>query len=977
MPDDQKTIATVLNELDSLRRQITALEAEREQWNQTKATLQSTEEYFRQFVQSISDHIYVTEISENKKFRNIYLSPHAESLTGYPLAKLLADWSFWGLHLIHPDDRSIAAVQAARLAAGKDGEVEYRLVRADGQIIWVRDSATVKNSGPTSTIYGLVSDITERKHRETALTRLLELSRTLVTTYDPRLLIEQATTMALDIIPVAEQSSLQLLTETDQTLQTVAVSPGQNPLPNYQLDQAALDIAGQSIATQKLINIPDLLTLDRPGQGKLETSASYRALLVAPLLMKGRTLGTLSLYSSRPAAFSTTAETLLQFIADQIAVTLENAHLFAKHKTAETALQKSEEKYRTLTNQLPIGVYRTTETGQIIYANSALAAILGYDSVEELMQVSARQIFSDPTERDRQLEQWKNSRHIVSNEMEFRQKNGQLIWIRDTGRAIFDENGNFAYFDGTIEDITARKRAAEILAQNEARFRSLIQNSSDVILILDMQGQIQYISPPIQRILGYTPTALIGQNAFNYIHPEDSSPVLARFRQKLQDSIPTNPIEFRMRHLDGHWVWLEVMGNNLLDDPNIKGIVVNGRDISERKQAEEQLRSLEQQFLQAQKMEAIGRLAGGVAHDFNNLLTVISSYSDFLLEALNQTDPLRLDVEQIKKAGDRAASLTRQLLIFSRRQIVEPQILDLNQVITDLAKMLPRLIGEHIHLTINLDPALGPVKADLAQLEQVILNLVVNARDAMTHGGQLLIQTTNLKLETAATPVHAATLPPGPYTLLTIRDTGAGIQPQNLPHIFEPFFTTKQPTQGTGLGLFTVYAIVSQTGGGVSVHSTPSQGTTFSIYLPQPGPPETEPKQETPPASTEPGRGEETILLVEDDPLVRDLAARILQQKGYHVLVAEHGQAALHLNAQYPAPIDLLLTDLVMPAGLDGHELAQQLQTLRPALKVIYMSGYIENSAPSPEPLTQNSAFIQKPFTPTALAHLVRQTLDK
>jgi len=391
----------------------------------------------------------------------------------------------------------------------------------------------------------------------------------------------------------------------------------------------------------------------------------------------------------------------------------------------------------------------------------------------------------------------------------------------------------------------------------------------------------------------------------------------------------------------------------------------------ERKRAEEALRQSEERLRQVQKMEAVGRLAGGVAHDFNNLLTVITSYSDLVLEDLAPDDPKRDDVAQIRKAAEGAAALTRQLLAFSRQQVLEPKVLDLKATVAGTEKLLQRLIGEDVQLATALAPDLGAVKADPVQLEQVIINLAVNARDAMPAGGRLTIEAANVEMDEVYVRSHAPARP-GRYVMLVLSDTGIGMDEQTKARIFEPFFTTKESGKGTGLGLATVYGIVKQAGGFIWVYSEPGRGTSFKVYLPRVDEAADPPVAR--PAMAEPRRGAETVLVVEDAAAVRMVTRQVLERYGYTVLEAPNGETALRLAAKHHGPIQLLLTDVVMP-GLSGRQLAEQLSRLRPEMKVLYVSGYADNAIVHHGVLDSGVAYLQKPFTPESLARRVRDVL--
>ncbi len=519
----------------------------------------------------------------------------------------------------------------------------------------------------------------------------------------------------------------------------------------------------------------------------------------------------------------------------------------------------------------------------------------------------------------------------------------------------------------TFNQMTAQIQALyQSLRQSEAYFRSLIENALDVITVLDSEARIRFTSPSVERVLGYKPEEVTGRSALDLVSPEDFSATFQAIQEILQHPEKTATALFRVRHQNGSWRYLEAIGRNLLDDPAVRGFVINSRDVTERMHLEDQLR-------QAHKMEAIGRLAGGIAHDFNNILTIISGITGLLLARLTRQDRLYEDIEQIKQAGERAAALTRQLLAFSRKQVLKPEVINLNTVIAHLEKLLRRLISEDIELVTIPDQDLGLVKADPGQIEQVILNLVVNARDAMPAGGRITLETTNVILdETYA--LHHVDARPGAFVLLQVNDTGSGIKPETQARIFEPFFTTKEQGHGTGLGLATVYGIISQSGGHITVESQPGQGATFKVYLPKVDA-QAEAAEMIARFQADLSGGTETVLLVEDNDMVRELVRRVLLAHGYQVLEARHALEALNTYSQATVPIHLLLTDVILPGGLNGPGLAEQLLAYHPALRVIYISGYTNDSLML-DKLIPGLALLQKPFTPGDLLQTVRRVLD-
>jgi two-component system cell cycle sensor histidine kinase/response regulator CckA len=502
------------------------------------------------------------------------------------------------------------------------------------------------------------------------------------------------------------------------------------------------------------------------------------------------------------------------------------------------------------------------------------------------------------------------------------------------------------------------------LFEREEVFRLITENAADMIAVVDGNGNRVYNSPAYQKLLGYSLEELQSTPTLEQVHPDDQQLVREAAIQARTEGIGRQ-IEYRMRHKNGTWRILESTASAVRSGGGkIEHLVIVNRDITDR-------RRLEEQFRQAQKMDAIGRLSGGIAHDFNNLLGVIIGYTEILQENTEESDPDRSCVDEILRAGQRAASLTRQLLAFSRQQVLEPKVLDLNDVISDMEKMLRRLIGEDIELTTVLHPTLGNVRADQGQFEQVILNVAVNARDAMPHGGKFTITTENVIMGEAEIRRYSYPFRPGHYVLLTVSDTGTGMDLGTQARIFEPFYTTKEKGKGTGLGLATVYGVVKQSDGYIEVHSEVGAGTTFKIYLPIV-------EAHVEPESSQPAlisslQGHETILLVEDDDVLRILARNMLLRFGYTVLEASNGADACDLARKRVDPIHLLLTDVVMP-GMNGRELGERLEQERPDLKVVYMSGYTGQGV-GQGMLPSGCNFIAKPFHRENLARKLREAL--
>lgn len=537
---------------------------------------------------------------------------------------------------------------------------------------------------------------------------------------------------------------------------------------------------------------------------------------------------------------------------------------------------------------------------------------------------------------------------------------------------VAQRTGQLAAANSELEnEVAERKLADAALRDSEGRYRLLFESNPFPMWVYDRET-LSFLAVNEAAVLryGYSPDEFLTMTIKDIRSPEAVGPLLDHIGS-FSDGVKHSGVSQHQKK-DRTIIDVEITSYPLSFAQRPAALVL-ANDITERKQAEEALHRSEEQLRQALKMEAVGKLAGGVAHDFNNLLTAINGYSEMCLRRLTPDHDLHRPIAEINKQGTRAAALTRQLLAFSRKQILQPQVIELNHIVLELSKMLQRLIGEDIDLLMGLAADLGRIKADPSQLEQVLLNLCVNARDAMPTGGKLTIETSNVYLSQEFAGRHLS-VPPGPYVMLAVSDTGCGMDAETEARIFEPFFTTKEVGKGTGLGLATVYGIVKQSGGSIWVYSELGQGTTFKVYFPC-----VDAKADTPKAdsrNSELMSGVETVLLVEDEAVVREMSMEILKECGYQVLQAQDGNEALMLARQHNGEIHLMLTDVVMPR-MSGRELTERLATLRPDTKVLYMSGYTDDAIVHHGVLEAGTAFIGKPFTMEALARKVRETLDE
>jgi PAS domain S-box-containing protein len=616
------------------------------------------------------------------------------------------------------------------------------------------------------------------------------------------------------------------------------------------------------------------------------------------------------------------------------------------------------------------GISVASPTGEYLHANRAFCEFVGY-SLDELRGMNLMDlVHPDDRARTAELSKRMTSGHLAEARWERRyiHKSGLPLWALLTTTLVRDDQGRPAYLVSQVIDIADRKLADEALQRADARSRALIGAMQDVILVVDSDGRYLDIAPTARDRLTRPPEELLGRRMHDVLPHEQADVFLTTIRKSLETS---QPVEMAYElDIRGERFYFEAICSPMPDDR----VVIVARDVSARKRAEQALRESEDQLRQAQKMEAVGQLAGGIAHDFNNLLMAIMSNAELAALELAADAPQSAasqHIDEIKLASRRARSLTQQLLAFSRKQMLQPRVIDLNTVVRDSEQILRRLIGENITMTAALDPSLGAVRADPGQLTQVLMNLVVNARDAMSSGGQLFVETTNRDITTREARGHRG-LAAGRYVALEVRDTGAGMDEQTRNRIFEPFFTTKPPGEGTGLGLSTVYGIVKQSGGYIAVQSVVGSGTTFTLLLPRVF-------ESSEPGSVAQGAVQQspshgTILLVEDESAVREATKRMLRKYGFDVLEAKHGEDALILWEREALRVDVVLTDVVMPL-MGGVDLVRALRAKSPRLRVVFMSGYTQGTLELSSMDESATRFLPKPFTADQLVGTLRELL--
>ena len=655
-------------------------------------------------------------------------------------------------------------------------------------------------------------------------------------------------------------------------------------------------------------------------------------------------------------------------IGPAIEAALERERAHAEKVQAESALAASERRFRSLVQNSSDLVTVLAPDGTITYASDSAERIVGY-SPADLVGTSLLQ-YVDPShvEQVRGLLHT-NGKSSVAGPIEFslRRPSGSAVWLEAVGSNLLSD----ATIRGIVlnaRDVSERKRADLALRESEERYRDLFDNATDLVCMAAPDGSLLYVNKAWQQGTGYGDDEIGRMQLLDIVHPESRG-----YYTEVVDRVLRGE---RLDHVE--LVFMPKAGPPITVEGNLSCTFKDGvpstvrgiyRDVTERKRVEEQLR-------RAERMQAAGKLAGGVAHEVNNMMTGVIGFSEFVLRSLEPDDPRKADVEEVIKAGTRAADVTRQLLAFTRQQVLRPQMVQINAVVSEMEKMLRRSLGEDKLLELRLSPEAGEIRADRGQLEQVLINLVLNARDAMTGHGRVSIETALAVWDDVYAQRHGGVdIPLGRYVMLAVSDNGCGMDDDVQERIFEPFFTTKPIGQGTGLGLSTVYGIVKQSGGYVWVYSEPGEGSVFKVYLPQ-ARVASEPDEPAIEPVTAPAGGSETILVIEDESVVRKLACRGLRDHGYNVVEAPNGAQALRYIREHPQLVDLVISDVVMPE-IGGREFGQRLATLDPDLPILYMSGYTGEDVVQRGLLDPGAPFQQKPFTPAGLALKVRQMLDQ
>lgn len=942
-----------------------------------EAALRQMEAGYRTTLLSVGDAVIVTDLSG----RVTLMNGVAEALTGWSAAEAAGRPLGEVFHIINEETRTpvedpVSRVLREGLVVGLGNHT--LLIARDGREIPIADSgAPIRDeAGAMSGVVLVFRDqVAERTHLR-RLTALNRLGQALAQSND----LGAVFGAVCDYLPqIADCPGLliSLYDEETHTLRAAYALADGEPLdvsafpPLVMEEGAPLRGRQRAVMLQQPAIMEEMPT--QPGEdvhfvGVLNEEHIPRSALYVPMVVEGRTVGLLEMQSYHPGAYTEAEAALLVPAANQIGLAIRNARLLASLQAERDALARERSLLRTVLDNLPGPVFVKDAEGRLQVSNRADCEANGWRE-EEVLGKTARELFPGEVgertyQEDRHIVQ--TGQPVINREERFVAPTGEVRWFLISKIPFRDASGRIIGLVGISHDITALREATDALLQSEEEKSLILDNVSEWFLYLSPDLRVHLANRAAAASVNQRPRDLVGRYCYEIWHgrtePCEGCPVL---RARETGQVEEQETEFgeRIYHSRTYPIFDE--------GGEVTAFVEFVRDVTRERQLERQRAALEAQLQQALKMEAIGRLAGGVAHDYNNMLQSILGYTQLALEETPEDHPLRMYLEEIQAAGQRSAALTRQLLAFARRQTIAPEVLDLNAHIEEMLKMLRRLIGEDIALQWLPAPNALHVFMDPSQIDQILANLVVNARDAISGVGTIIIETGKATLDEAYAATHAEAAP-GHYVVLAINDTGTGMTDEVKAHLFEPFFTTKAPGQGTGLGLATVYGIVKQNGGFINVYSEVGRGTTFRIYLPSYEAAERPAEAEAAPRALP--MGQETILFVEDEMTLLEVGGRMLERLGYTVLGANSPDEALRLAQDYEGEIHLLITDVVMPA-MNGRQLAERVQALRPGIKCLYTSGYTANVISHAGVLEEGLHFIQKPFSLEVLAAKVREAL--
>ena len=923
-----------------------ALRAEIAEHKESQRRMQSAEAKYRSLVERVLGIVYLSEFGAQGKF--FYVGPQIESVLGYTVEEWMRDPNVWYSSL-HPEDRSrVLAEEERSWKTGQPFVSEYRVFNREGNEIWLRDEAAViEDSSGERRLQGVMHNITEEKRGEIRNLAFTSLGQSLNTAKNPReaavVTIEIAGKLIgwdscfFDLYSADEDKMIPLLNMdtiagTPQTVEATSTSGPPGSASRRAMNEGAFLLSGS-----------DASHLQRFGDNA-RASASR---MYVPIRSGQKVIGVMSIQSYKENAYGKSELEILSTLGDFCGGALER--LFA-----EDQLRQSEQRFSLAFHSNPAAISISNLDGILIDINPSYEHMTGFSRSELIGKTAiALGLYLQPTDRTQIVKNLLKEKSLRDVQVPVRTKSGEIRYI--LGSYVLIQLHGVDCLLGMFHDITGRLRAEESLMQ----LASIVESSDDAIVSIGLDGKIISWNSAAERLYQYKAEEAKG-NTLTSLFPSERRDQLSQIVEHAMNGEGILNFETLQQRKDGTRMDVSLTVSAIKSaSGHVIGASCIARDVTE-------LKELQDQLAQARRIETIGQLAGGVAHDFNNILMAISSYCELIRANTPDDDARMRDLNEIAKAVDQGASLTQQLLAFGRKQIMDSKILDLNHVLSQMENMLRRLIGENIEALLLLDPQLGRIKADPGQIKQVLMNLAINSRDAMPSGGSLKIRTRNAVMDESFIRAHAGSVA-GRYIALDVEDTGSGMEREILSRIFEPFFTTKEKGKGTGLGLSTVYGIVKQSGGYITVESEPRRGTKFTIYFPRVD--EMEYATSNPPADVPEDKFGHTILLVDDNEPVRNALKALLTMQGFQVLLASDGREALEQSKNYIGTIDLLITDVIMPR-MSGRELAKGVSEDRPDLKILFISGYTDDLITD---LSAGYEFLQKPLTMDSLMSKIRE----